>query len=139
MAELKTKKNTADVNAFLNSIQKEDTLADCQELVRIMSELTGDEPSMWGPSIVGFGSYNYRYKSGRTGKWFLTGFSPRKQSLTLYIMSGFDHLDEQLSELGKHKTGKGCLYIKRLDDIDRKVLRSLIQQSVEHLRKSDAS
>jgi hypothetical protein len=88
---------------------------------------------MWGDSIVGFGSYHYKYKSGREGDWFLTGFSPRKQSLTLYIMSGFDEYDALLSQLGKFTTGKSCLYIKDLEDVDPGILRELVRQSAEHV------
>ena len=90
---------------------------------------------MWGPSIIGFGSYHYLYESGREGDWFLTGFSPRKQNLTIYIMAGFDRYDELLAKIGKYKPGKSCLYIKRLDDIDKNVLGDLIRFSVEYLKR----
>jgi hypothetical protein len=102
-----------------------------------MRDITGDEPAMWGTSIIGFGSYRYKYASGREGEWFLTGFSPRKQNLTLYIMSGFDNYDSLLSELGKYKTGKSCLYINKLDDVDMQTLRDLIEQSVAHMAETD--
>ena len=102
----------------------------------IMMEVTGEKPKMWGPSIVGFGSYHYVYASGREGDWPLTGFSPRKQALTLYIMAGFGHYDELMSRLGKHKTGKSCLYVKRLSDIDESVLRELIAASVDHMKST---
>ena len=103
-----------------------------------MKRATKANPKMWGPEIVGFGSYHYKYASGRDADWFLTGFAPRKQNLTLYIMSGFKKYNALLKKLGKHKTGKSCLYIKRLDDIDMDVLTQLIEDSVAHLRKSNA-
>ena len=98
-----------------------------------MRRVTGDEPAMWGPSIVGFGSYHYKYASGREGDWMKVGFSPRKQQLTLYIMSGFSRFDELMGRLGKHSTGKSCLYIKRLEDVDLGVLEELVRESVAHL------
>ena len=134
MAELKTKKNPADVSAFLASIEDEQQRKDCRELLVMMEELTGSKPSMWGSAIVGFGSYHYRYASGREGDWFLCGFSPRKHALSLYIMAGFKRHTELLAKLGKHKTGKSCLYVKKLDDIDRTVLRKLVRESVAYLR-----
>jgi hypothetical protein len=100
-----------------------------------MKTITKSEPQMWGTSIVGFGSYHFKYKSGREGDWFITGFSPRKQSLTLYIMSGFGRYDELLNKLGKYKTGKSCLYIKRLEDVDIKVLGKIIRESVKRMSK----
>ncbi|MGD8700770.1 MAG: DUF1801 domain-containing protein, partial [Gemmatimonadales bacterium] len=99
--------------------------------------VTGEQPEMWGDSIVGFGTYRYEYESGRSGEWFLTGFSPRKANLTLYIMSGFSRYQELLRKLGKHKTGKSCLYINHLDDIDMKVLRRLIRESVAHVKRRE--
>ena len=129
--ELKTKVNDADVIAFLESVddpkRKEDSLA----MLDIMSEITGEEPKMWGKSIVGFGSYHYVYASGQEGDWMAIGFSPRKQSLTLYIMSGFKAYDELMAKLGKYKTGKSCLYIKKLEDVDMDVLRKLIKGSFD--------
>ena len=100
-----------------------------------MKEITGEEPKMWGTSIVGFGNFHYRYDSGREGDWFLAGFSPRKQSLTLYIMSGFSEYEELMQQLGKYKTGKSCLYVKRLGDIDEGILKELISQSIAFLNK----
>jgi hypothetical protein len=135
MAELKTKQNDVSVEAFLDGIADEKKRQDCYTLLEIMQDVTGAEPGMWGDSIVGFGTYHYKYESGREGDWFLTGFSPRKQNLTLYIMAGFDQYDELVAKLGQHKTGKACLYIKKLEDIDLPTLRELIQQSVEHMRK----
>jgi len=135
MAELKTQKNNASVVAFLGSIENEQRKKDCFTVMELMKKITNSEPSMWGTSIVGFGSYHYTYASGREGDWFLSGFSPRKQNLTLYIMSGFTRYDEILTRLGKFKTSKACLYIKKLDDIDATVLKELIEASVAHLSK----
>ena len=135
MAELKTQKNNASVVAFLGSIENEQRKKDCFTVMELMKKITNSEPSMWGTSIVGFGSYHYTYASGREGDWFLSGFSPRKQNLTLYIMSGFTRYDEILTRLGKFKTSKACLYIKKLDDIDTTVLKELIEASVAHLSK----
>ena len=103
-----------------------------------MRQVTGEEPEMWGDSIVGFGSYHYKYASGREGDWFLVGFSPRKQNLTLYIMSGFDEYDQLLVKLGKHSTGKSCLYIKQIEDVDLDVLKKLVQKSVDYMRKANS-
>ena len=138
MVELKTRVNDASVVDFLNGVGDDQKRADCFELVDLMKDITGEEPKMWGPSIVGFGSYHYCYDSGREGDWMQVGFSPRKQALTLYIMSGFSRYDDLLKRLGKHKTGKACLYVKRLSDVDRDVLRDLIAQSVEHVKKTSA-
>ncbi|MBM4172095.1 MAG: DUF1801 domain-containing protein, partial [Ignavibacteria bacterium] len=123
MAELKTKLNDASVVKFINSIKDESNRNDCFVIMKLMQKITKSEPKMWGSSIVGFGNYHYKYASGREGDWFLTGFSPRKQNLTLYIIAGFDHYDELMTKLGKYKTSKSCLYIKSLKDIDQKVLK----------------
>lgn len=135
MAELKTKKNDASVEDFLAGITPEKKRKDALAICELMRKVTKSEPKMWGTSIVGFGSYHYKYESGREGDWFLTGFSPRKQNLTLYIMPGFAKYDALLSKLGKHKTGKSCLYINSLDDIDLPTLRELVQQSVTAMKK----
>ncbi len=135
MTELKTKKNIASVTKFLNSVTNEKKRADSFTVLGLMQEVTGEEPVMWGTSIVGFGSYHYKYASGREGDWALTGFSPRKQNLTLYIMPGFDKYDALMKKLGKYKTGKSCLYINKLEDIDIKILKRLIKLSVEHMVK----
>ena len=135
MAELKTKRNDADVEAFLNKVENEKRREDSFRVLVIMEEITGLRPKMWGNSIVGFGSYHYKYASGREGDWPSVAFSPRKQSLTLYIMSGFDSFEELLSKLGKYKTGKGCLYVNKLEDVDERVLRSLIVQSIVAVKK----
>ena len=133
MAQLKTTPNDKDVQAFLNAVEDDQRRQDCLAVSALMQEITGAEAKMWGPSIVGFGSYHYQYESGRAGDWFLTGFSPRKQNLTLYIMAGFDRYEELMRNLGKYKTGKSCLYLKRLADADPDLLRNLIKASVDHL------
>ena len=135
MSDPKTAPNDANVEAFLHSVAHDKRREDSLAMLEIMKEVTGEEPRMWGDSIVGFGSYHYQYKSGREGDWMLTGFSPRKQSLTLYIMSGFSHYDELLQKLGKHKTGKSCLYIKKLEDVDMDVLKQMIRESVKMMRE----
>jgi hypothetical protein len=104
-------------------------------LLQMMEQVTKEEPKMWGSSIVGFGSYHYKGASGREGDWLLTGFSPRKENLTLYIMGGFDLHQDLLKKLGKHKTSGGCLYIKKLDDVDKKVLKELVAESVKTTKK----
>jgi len=139
ISHMKTQKNDASVVDFLNSVPDERKRADSFAVLELMREVTGEEPAMWGDSIVGFGSYRYKYASGRQGDWMLTGFSPRKQNLTLYIMSGFDDYESLLADLGKHKTGKACLYIKKLEDIDLVVLRELVRQSVAHMADSSGS
>lgn len=131
MAELKTKVNDQSVTAFLEANADEKRRKDCFTVLEMMKRATGAEPKMWGDSIVGFGSYHYKYASGQEGDWLLTGFSPRKQALTLYLMSGFTDFEDLLSRLGKYKTGKGCLYIKKLADVDLTVLQELIDQSVK--------
>ncbi len=134
MAALKTARTSDSVPAFLDAVVHDDRRTDCYAVLELMRDVTGEEPAMWGPGIVGFGSYHYKYDSGREGDWFLTGFSPRKQELTLYIMSGFERYDEVMARLGKFRTGKSCLYIKRLSDVDTEALRTLIEASIEHLR-----
>lgn len=133
MAELKTKKNTASVEKFLNNVADEQRRNDCSRLVEIMKTATKAEPAMWGTSIVGFGRYQYKYESGREMEWFLVGFAPRKQDLTLYIMPGFARYPSLMKKLGKHKTGKSCLYIKKLEDVDLATLKELIKESIADL------
>lgn len=133
MAELKTQPHEGDVDAFLDRIENERQRNDARTVRRLMAEVTGEEATMWGPSMVGFGGYHYRYASGREGEWFKVGFAPRKQNLTLYMMSGFDGYEQLLERLGKHRTGKSCLYIRRLEDIDVEVLCKLVASSVEHI------
>jgi hypothetical protein len=129
MAENKTTPTGQNVEDFLSAIADEQKRKDSFALLDLMREVTGMEPRMWGSSIVGFGSYHYKYASGRAGDTMLAGFSPRKQSLTIYNMGGLDRDDDLFKRLGKHTTGKGCLYIKRLDDVDRPTLKRLIEAS----------
>jgi hypothetical protein len=138
MAQLKTQPNDQSVTGFLNSIENETRRQDSFTILELMQQVTGDEPVMWGDSIIGFGTYRYKYASGRQGEWFLVGFSPRVQNLTLYIMSGFDEYDDLLAKLGKHSTGKSCLYVRRLENIDLAVLGELIEKSVAHMKATHA-
>jgi hypothetical protein len=131
MAELKTKLNDASVTDFLNGIKDEGKRADSFEILKMMGQVIKQEPKMWGASIIGFGEYHYKYKSGREGDWFVAGFSPRKQNLTLYVMGGFAPHTDLLKKLGKHKTGVGCLYVNKLADVDVKVLKELLKQAVK--------
>lgn len=133
MAELKTKVTNESVTDFLNKVTDKGRRADCFAVLEIMKDVTGEEPKMWGPSIVGFGRYHYKYQSGREGEWMITGFSPRKGDLTLYIMPGLDAFPDLMKRLGKFKTGKSCLYIKKLEDVDPGVLRQLVKQSVKKM------
>ena len=133
MAELKTKQTTESVEKFLNNVADEQRRKDCFQLLEIMKAATNAEPAMWGTSIVGFGRYQYAYKSGRSLEWFVTGFSPRKQDLTLYIMPGLERYPALMKKLGKHKTGKSCLYIKKLEDVDLPTLKELVRLSVKDL------
>lgn len=135
MAEIKTKPTNESVIKYLESIEDETKKADSYRLVEIMKEVTREEPVMWGPGIVGFGTYHYKYASGREGDWMLTGFSARKQNISVYIMSGFDNLEISPRELGTCKTAKSCLYIKKLSDIDEQKLITLVKESIEILRK----
>ncbi len=133
MAELKTKPNAQSVTSFLNNVENPQKREDCHTIANLMEQVTGQPPVMWGESIVGFGHYHYRYESGREGDWFVIGFSPRKQNLTLYIMPGVEHSQELLNKLGKYKTGKACLYIKKLKDINLDILKQLLAKSVSML------
>ena len=132
MAELKTRKTTASVDAFLKTIDAP-RRDDCQMLVALMKKATGKPPKMWGPSIVGFGDYRYKYPTGREGEWFVMGFSPRKRDLTLYIMPGVRQYSKHLDKLGAHSTGQSCLYIKRLADVDLAVLKDLLQTAAKQM------
>jgi hypothetical protein len=136
VTELKTKKTDASVQAFLDAVEHPTRRKDSFAILEMMGEITGTEPAMWGSSIVGFGTYHYTYASGREGEWPVVGFSPRKRNLTLYIMDGFEGYDGLLDRLGKHKTGKACLYINKLADVDRDTLRELVRQSFEHVKKT---
>ena len=131
MAELKTKLNDASVTDFLKGIKDGEKRADSFEILKMMQQITKQGPKMWGSSIIGFGNYHYKYESGREGDWFVTGFSPRKQNLTLYVMGGFKLHTDLLEKLGRHKTGVGCLYINKLEDVDVKVLKELIKHSIK--------
>jgi Domain of unknown function (DU1801) len=137
MAEIKTKLNDASVDDFLNAIKDEQVRKDCWTIVEIMHEATKAKPQMWGASIVGFGSYHYKYASGREGDWMLTAFSPRKQNITLYIYADFEGRDELMAQLGKHSCGKACIYIKRLSDVHLPTLKKLIKGSVKHMLKTN--
>ena len=132
MAELKTKPTTQSPKQFIESIADERKRSDSRVLARMMEEITGSRAKMWGPSIIGFGRWHYKYESGRENDWFAVGFSPRKEALTLYLMAGFDRFPQIMKKLGKFKTSKGCLYIKKLEDVDPTALRDLITESVQH-------
>ena len=137
MAENKTKHTDASVEAFLDRVDDERKRDDSRELIRLMSKLTGEEPKMYGPSIVGFGTYHYKYASGHEGDACLAGFSPRKAAITVYLTPGFDEDEPVLmSKLGKYKATKGCLYVKKLEDIDMKVLEQLIKKTIAHVKKT---
>ena len=134
MAELKTKKTDASVADFLNDIKDEETRQSCFEIAKMMKQLTRSEPKMWGPSIIGFGSRHIKYASGRELDWMVIGFSPRKANITLYIPGGLEKQAGLLKKLGKYSTGKGCLYIKRLNDVDTKILKELLRDSVQAVK-----
>ncbi len=135
MAELKTTETRASVSAFLNTIEDRQKKADCRAISKMMREATGKSARMWGTSIVGFDKYDYKYASGRSGTFLITGFSPRTQNIAIYIMPGFSKFAALMAKLGKYKTGKSCLYIKRLADIDQKVLARLVRDSVKEMRR----
>lgn len=135
MSKNKTTQTDASVNAFLQIVEDEQRRQDSLTVCKMMQEITGVEPKMWGPSIVGFDTYHYKYESGREGDFMIVGFSPRKTALTLYIMPGFGRYAELMEKLGKYKTGKSCLYVKKLSDVDEKVLRELIAESVRYMRE----
>lgn len=137
MAENKTRPTDGDVVAYLNTVEPQQKREDSFRLLQIMQEVTGEQPVLWG-TIVGFGSYHYKYASGREGDAMLAGFAPRKQALTLYIMAGFDEYEGLLDKLGKHKIGKACLYVNKLADIDEDVLREMVRRSVAHMRATNA-
>lgn len=134
MAELKTKTG-GDVIGFLESIADEKKKNDCLALFKLMKEVTKEEPILWGGRIVGFGTYEYKGKSGRSGTWFITGFSPGKANLTVYIMQGFSKYDELMKKLGKYKTGVSCLYMNHLSDVDVKVLKELVTLSYKYMKE----
>lgn len=134
MAEAKTKPTAQSMADFLAGVTDEERRKDCERVAAVMQEVTGEPPVMWG-SIVGFGTYNYKYASGRTGDWPLTAFSPRKKDLTIYIMPGVEEFPDLAAKLGKYSNGKSCLYVKKLSDVDMDVLRDLIARGVAHMRK----
>jgi len=135
MAELKTKETKASVEKFLNTVSDKKKREDCFKILEMMKQVTKEEPKMWGSSIVGFGNYHYKYESGNEGDTCITGFSPRKQNLTLYIMPGFERYEELMKKLGKYKTGISCLYIKKLEDVDMKVLKELVASSFKYMKE----
>jgi len=137
MAELKTKKTEASVEDFLNKIKDQDVRQDCFEIAKIMKQATRSDGKMWGSSIVGFGSRHLKYASGRELDWMVIGFSPRKANITLYLPGGVENQAALLQQLGKYTTGKGCLYIKKLKDVDTKALKQLVNESVQTVEKSD--
>ncbi len=135
MAELKTKKNAKNVAQFLHTIEDEQKRKDCFDLLKLMAEATGSKPVMWGDAIVGFGDYHYRSESGREGDWFVAGFSPRKQNISLYLIGGIKKHPDLLRQLGKHKIGGSCLYINKLSDVHLKTLKDLIKKTSASLLK----
>jgi hypothetical protein len=139
MAEMKTKQTHSSVPAFLKAIKDDRVRQDCQTLVGLMEEATGEKARLWGASMVGFGSYHYVYGSGREGDWPLTAFAPRKQNLTIYIMPGFADYKELLARLGAHKTAVSCLYVKQLSDVHLTTLKKLIIASVKDMKKRVAA
>lgn len=134
MAKLKTVETTASVISFVNSIPDVNKRNDCFEIIKIMKQATNMEPKMWGKDIIGFGNYKYKYESGREGEWFLTGFSPRSLNISIYIMTGFNRYKELMKKLGNVKTGKSCLYVKKLEEIDKKILKDIILLSLKDLK-----
>ena len=134
MAELKTKPTVASVNAFLAKVAGKDRRGDCKTILQMMKKVSRKEPKMWGSSMVGFGEYHYKYASGHEGDCFVIGFAPRKQDLTLYFMGGLDRHKSLLKKLGKHRTGKACLYIKKLADVDLDVLDEMLRDSVQAMK-----
>ena len=131
MAENKTRQNEGSVKAFLDAVENDQKRTDSYTILKLMQELSGEEPKMWGESIIGFGSYHYKYESGREGDFMRIGFAPRKQNIALYLISGANRDQHLLTKLGKYKTGKSCLYINKLADIDLGVLREMITSSLK--------
>ena len=135
-AENKTMPTKVSVRDFVNSVENEIRRRDAKALMKIFKDVTGMSPQMWGPSLIGYGRYHYKYESGREGDMLMTGFSPRKANLVLYIMPGYLDLEEKLSRLGKHKLGKACLYINKLADVDVDVLKEIITYGVEYMQEN---
>lgn len=137
MSELKTKATTQSVTEFLNTVEPEEKRTDAFTLLKMFEKITGEKAVMWGAAMIGFGQYHYKSeRSSQEGDWPLVGFSPRKQNLTLYLMGGVKDHPELLEKLGKHKTSVGCLYIKRLSDVDSKILTTLIEKSLHYMKKT---
>lgn len=135
MSEIKTKSNDASVEDFINSVDDETKRQDSFALLKMFSKVTGEEPKMWGSAIVGFGQYHYKSeRSSQEADWMLTGFSPRKQNLTLYVLNGFEDYTDLLKALGKHKSSKSCLYISKLADVDQSVLEDIIKKSYKAMK-----
>lgn len=135
MADIKTKQTEQSVESFLKKVADEKVKEDCFAIIKLMKKVTGMKPVMWGTSIIGFGKYHYKYESGHEGDICLVGFSPRKQNIALYVKAGIEGQDVLLKKLGKHKAAKGCLYIKRLEDVDINVLGDIIKGTVSYLKK----
>jgi len=135
MTKNKTTQNASPVEDFINAVDNEQKRKDSWDMIALMKKITGSEPRMWGSSLVGFGSYHYKYESGREGDFFITGFSPRKAAFTVYIMPGFSEYADLMEQLGPYKTGKSCLYIKNLDIVDLGILEQIISKSVEDMRE----
>ncbi len=138
MAENKTKPTDVSIDEFIASVENDRRRDDAMTVCKLMKEVTGEEPVMWGPTMVGFGTYHYKYASGREGDWFLAGFAPRKANLVVYIQGGFKKHDALMKKLGKYKTGSGCLYINKLADVEMDVLRELVSRSVEYVSSTSA-
>ncbi len=133
--EIKTQRTRASVKEFVDGIEDEKRRVDCRRVLALMKDATGAKPEMWGPSIVGFGSYQYPSAGGKMNDWFLTGFAPRKAALTVYLMTGYKQYSNLMKKLGKHTVGGSCLYIKNLDDVDEKALKELIATGIRDLPK----
>lgn len=134
MTALKTTPNDLSVDEFIDSVENEQKRSDTKTLLALFQELTGEKATMWGTSIIGFGKYHFKYDSGREGDWMLAGFSPRKQNLTIYMMGGFKNQEALLSKIGKAKSSVGCLYLKKLSDIDLEVLKEMITLSIQTVK-----
>jgi len=135
MSEIKTRLNDKDLDEFLNSIENRKRSEDTNKIIDIMKKVTSHEPKMWGDSIIGFDTYHYKYKTGREGDWLAIGVAPRKQNISLYLMNGFNEYEDLLSKLGKHKVGKACLYINKIEDINIKILEELIAKSYKSVKE----
>ncbi|HEY3250641.1 MAG TPA: DUF1801 domain-containing protein [Ignavibacteria bacterium] len=136
MAELKTKPTNASVDIFLKGVEDQTRRGDCYKIISLMKKITKEEPKIWGTSIIGFGKFHYKYASGRGGDWFYTGFSPRKQALTIYLMGAFAKSPGLMKQLGKYKMAGGCLHIKKFDDIDASVLGKLIKVTIKFIKET---